>query len=127
MKKLTLPENYQTVMPYLIVADAAGLSQFMKTVFEAVELQTVMRPGEDKIMHGEVKIGDSTIMFAECTEQWKSSTAGLYINVADADAAYTKALQQGATSLMPPADQPYGRSSGVKDPFGNTWWITTPV
>ncbi|WP_431200968.1 hypothetical protein ACQ86K_30970 [Mucilaginibacter sp. P19] len=28
---------------------------------------------------------------------------------------------------MPPADQPYGRSAGVKDPFGNTWWITNPL
>ena len=127
MKKLTLPANYQTVMPYLIVDDAAAFKQFMEMVFEAEELQTIMRPGENRIMHGEVSIGGSTIMFAECTEQWKSSTGGLYVNVEDADATYAKALQKGATSLMEPVNQPYGRSGGVKDPFGNTWWITTPV
>ena len=40
-------------------------------------------------------------------------------------AADEKALQAGATSVMPPADQDYGRSCGVKDPCGNTWWITS--
>lgn len=126
MKKLTLPDNYQTVMPYLIVENAAGLKQFMQEVFEGSELQTVMREGESVIMHGEVQIGGSTIMFAESTPQWPAVTAGLYINVADADATYQKALSKGATSIMAPVDQPYGRTSGVNDPFGNVWWITTP-
>jgi len=47
------------------------------------------------------------------------------VYVEDADAAYKLALDNGATSLMPPADQDYGRTCGVKDPFGNTWWITS--
>jgi PhnB protein len=126
MKKFTLPENYQTVMPYFIVDDAAGFNGFMKAVFEARELQIVKREGEDIIMHGEVSIGGSTIMFANSTPQWPAKTGSLYINVADADATYQKALSQGATSIMEPADQPYGRSGGVNDPFGNVWWITTP-
>lgn len=126
MKKLTLPDNYQTVMPYLIVNNAMGLKQFMESVFEGKELRIVAREGEEGIMHGEVMIGDSTIMFAEASAQWPAVTAGLYINVADADATYAKALSKGATSIMEPVDQPYGRTSGVNDPFGNVWWITTP-
>ena len=126
MKKLSLPDNYQTVMPYLIVDNALGLKQFMEAVFEGKELRIVPREGGEGIMHGEVMIGDSTIMFAEASAQWPAVTAGLYINVADADATYAKALSNGATTIMEPVDQSYGRTSGVNDPFGNVWWITTP-
>lgn len=48
--------------------------------------------------------------------------------VEDTDAVYQRALQAGATSLREPADQFYGdRMSGVRDAFGNQWWIATYV
>ena len=38
------------------------------------------------------------------------------------------ALQEGATSVMQPANQFHGdRSAEVKDPFGNRWWIDTHI
>ena len=126
MEKLILPDHYQTVMPYLIVQHAGGLKQFMLDVFGGRELRTVHREGETGIMHAEVQIGDSTIMFGDASDQWPPVTAGLYINVADADATYALALSKGAESIMAPVDQPYGRSGGVQDPYGNVWWITTP-
>jgi PhnB protein len=46
--------------------------------------------------------------------------------VPDADGAYARAMRAGATSLEAPRDKPYGdRSAGVKDPFGNSWFIAT--
>ncbi|MCO5949204.1 VOC family protein [Mucilaginibacter flavidus] len=48
---------------------------------------------------------------------------GIFIYVDDCDAVFKKALDNGATTLMPPADQSYGRNGGVTDVFGNTWWI----
>ena len=51
--------------------------------------------------------------------------AGMFVYVEDADETYHKALAEGAKSIMPPSDQEYGRSGGVIDPFGNTWWPTT--
>ncbi len=53
--------------------------------------------------------------------------AGLYINVPDADEKFRLALDNGATVVMEMSDQSYGRTGGVRDPFGNTWWITTPA
>ena len=50
--------------------------------------------------------------------------AGLFIYVEDADETYKKAIEEGATVVTTLSDQAYGRSGGVKDPFGNTWWIT---
>lgn len=123
MSQVNFPSDYQQVMPYLIVKDAAGFLQFMKDVLGATEKMKNMRG--DTIAHGEALIGKSVIMFTEASETFGPDNAAMFVYVADADAAYEKALQAGAISLMPMSDQPYGRTCGVKDPFGNTWWITT--
>ncbi len=123
---MKIPENYQTVMPYLIIKNAAAFIDFTKAVFNATELHKTMRD-ENVIRHGEIKIGESTIMFADSTEQFPVSTAGLFVYVENADEVFKKAIDAKATSIMPVADQSYGRSGGIKDPFGNTWWITTPL
>ena len=123
---MNIPAGYQTVMPYIIIKDAAKFIEFTQKVFKAEEKNRHMRD-EKIIMHGEVMIGGSTIMFADATEQFTERTTGLFVYVDDADKTYQMSLDEGATSLMSPADQPYGRSCGVTDPFGNTWWITTPL
>jgi PhnB protein len=124
MKNVIVPEEYQQVMPYLIVPDAAGFLSFTQKVFGAEEKYKEMRD-ENTIKHAEIKIGDSVIMFAQSTKEYPPQNAGLFIYVENADAVYQKALDEGAGEIMKPADQPYGRSGGVNDPFGNTWWITS--
>ena len=123
MKILNIPEGYQAIMPYLIIENAPAFFQFTKNVFGAEEKHRTMRT-ETLIMHAEINIGGSCIMFADATEQFKVQTAGLFIYVDDCDSVYQKALDNGASNVMEPTDQEYGRSAGVKDPFGNTWWIT---
>ena len=76
---MNIPESYQTLMPYLILNDAAGFLSFTERVFGAKEKLKYMRD-EKTIMHAEISIGgDSTIMFADATEEFKVSTAGLFI------------------------------------------------
>jgi PhnB protein len=124
METLNIPEGYQRLMPYLIVENAAAFIEFTQNVFGATLNQKAMRD-ETLIMHAEISIGGSIVMFADATEQYKTQTAGLFLYVADCDAVYNKAVENGASSAGAPADQSYGRSGGFKDPFGNTWWITT--
>jgi len=38
-----------------------------------------------------------------------------------------KALENGATAVTQLGNQSHGRSGGVKDSFGNTWWITSVI
>lgn len=124
MKNTTIPQGYQQVMPYLILKDAAGFSQFCKEVFSATEKMKHLRE-DGEIMHAEIQIGESTIMFGEASDQWTVQNAGLFVYVANADEAYQKALDKGATTVTELSEQPYGKTGGVKDPFGNTWWITS--
>lgn len=123
---MKIPENYQTVMPYLIIKNAAEFIDFTRAVFNATELHRTMRD-ESIIRHGEIMIGGSTIMFADATDQFPVRTAGLFVYVENADETYKKAIEAKASPVMPVADQTYGRSGGIEDPFGNVWWITSPL
>lgn len=118
------PEGYQQVMPYLILNNAAAFFTFMETVFDAAEKTRSMRD-DGKVMHAELQIGESTIMYCDATDNFPPQTAGLFVYVADCDAAYQRAIGNGAVSVMEPVDQEYGRGAGVRDAFGNTWWITS--
>lgn len=124
MKNVNIPEGYPQLMPYLIVKNAANFIGFTSNVFGAAEKIKTMRD-KQTIMHAEIGIGDSVIMLADATEQFSVQNAGMFLYVDDCDTIFKKALDNGATEVMPPADQSYGRSAGITDPFGNTWWITS--
>ena len=121
---MNIPEGYQGVMPYLMLDDANGFLEFVKTVFDADVQRQEMNP-DGTAMHTEVVISGSTIMFSNTRDEWTTATANLFVYTDDADARYQKATDAGAVPITPVDDQPYGRSGGVRDPFGNVWWITS--
>lgn len=123
MENLAIPEGYQRVMPYLIIKNAASFFNFMQKVFDATEKMRIMRD-DTHIMHAELQVGESTIMYADSNEEYPPRTTGLFVYVSDADEAYNKALEEGASVVTAMSNQDYGRSGGVTDPFGNVWWIT---
>lgn len=120
---MELPKGHQDVMPYYIIPDAHKFHSFLKEVFEAKELQTYLND-DGSIMHAEVQIGKSTLMFGNSDGQWKPMTSSVFVYVENVDKTFAKALKEGAVSLMEPEDKDYGRSCGLKDSFGNTWWLT---
>jgi PhnB protein len=117
---------YQTVMPYLILKDVNKFLEFTQTVFSA-EIKMKHTDENNRTVHTEIVIGDSTIMAGESNDDWTSQPAGLYVNVDSADKTYQKALGAGAESVMELANKEYGRTGGVKDSNGNTWWITSKL
>lgn len=121
---MQIPKGHQAIMPYMMLEDAAGFIEFIKNVFDATMTHESMRDGI--VGHCEANINGSTIMFSNSRGEWKPATANMFVYVENADETYTKAVENGAETVMPPDDQEYGRSCGVTDPFGNVWWITTP-
>lgn len=122
-----IPPGYHTVTPYLIAERALELLDFLKQAFEAVEKHRMVLP-DGRLMHAELKIGDSPVMLGEAGPQWPSMPASLHLYVEDCDAWYRRALAAGAQSLIEPTDQFYGdRMSGVRDPSGNCWWLATRI
>lgn len=123
---MKLPAGHQAVMTYLMLEDTTAFIDFTKKVFGA-QLSFMKQREDDpsKVMHAEITIGGITIMMADTTAQWGRQTANMFVYVPDADETYRWALDAGAQNVMEPADQSYGRSCGVTDPQGNTWWITS--
>jgi PhnB protein len=123
---MKLPQGHQTIMPYLMLKGAMKFIAFTQEVFNATITTNMhkLRENSDKVMHSEIIIGGSTIMFSDASEQWTEQTANMFVYVENADETYHKALKAGAKSVMELSDQDYGRTCGVEDPFGNVWWIT---
>jgi uncharacterized glyoxalase superfamily protein PhnB len=121
------PAEYHTVSPYLLVADAAKMIDFMQKAFDATVVERHER-GDGSVGHAEVKIGDSIVMMGGVQGEWKPMQASLYVYVPDADATYARALEHGATPVMPVSKQFYGdKMGGITDPAGNVWWIATRI
>jgi uncharacterized glyoxalase superfamily protein PhnB len=122
-----IPEHLHTVTPYLHPVGAHKLIEFLKQAFGAEELVRYDSP-EGQVLHAKIRIGDSVVETSEAHGWWQPLPTMIYMYVPDADALYNRAMQAGAKSLSPPADQPYGdRNGGVEDPFGNQWYLATPI
>ncbi|MGH9448762.1 MAG: VOC family protein, partial [Terriglobia bacterium] len=102
-----IPEGYRSLTPYFHPRSAAPFIDFLKQAFEAEEVARYASP-EGAIPHASVKIGGSMIEMGEARGPYQPMPTFIYLYVADADAAYERALRAGAASLQPPADQPYG-------------------
>lgn len=122
------PINYNSVSPYLIVNGAAATIEFLKTVFDAVELRKYA-DDTGRLMHAEVRIDDSVVMLADpVPPDWLSVDSHVHLYVEDVDVTYQKALRAGASSVQEPIKkQDADKRGGVKDEGGTTWWISTKV
>lgn len=129
--KSPVPEGYHTVTAALTLDDAAKAIDWYKQAFGAEEVGRNAGP-DGKIMHAEIRIGDTRIMISDPVMDGKGpktyggSPASLWIYVPDCDALYKRAVAAGATSTMEMSDQFWGdRFGAVSDPFGYRWSFAT--
>jgi PhnB protein len=122
-----VPKESRTVTPFLHVEAAASYIDFLTHAFGAVEEGRHAAP-EGAVIYARLRIGNAAIELSEAEGPTASMPSGFYLYVADADALYRRALEAGATSLWPPADQSDGdRVAGVEDSRGNQWFIARPA
>lgn len=115
------------VQPYLHPLRALPVIDFLKRAFAAEELGLHASP-DGVVHHAMMKIGSSYLEMGEAHGMYQPMPGMFYLYVQDCDAAYRRALAAGATSIAEPTDHPYGdRSGGVKDAFGNQWYIATHI
>lgn len=128
-----IPDGYHTLTPFLTVRDAAHAIEFYKQAFGAEE-RGVMKGPDGKVMHAELKIGDSLIMLSDEFPEYGAlsplsiggTAMGLHIYVDGVDAAFDRAVKAGAEVEMPMMEQFWGDRYGrLKDPFGHKWSIAT--
>jgi PhnB protein len=130
-----IPEGYHTVTPYLYVRGATAAIDFYKNVFGAAEIVRMAGP-DGRIMHAELKIGDSVVMLGDenlqvgmlSPQTVGGFSTGLHVYVENSDAVVKKMVDSGAKVLRPIKNQFYGdRSASVLDPFGHMWSVATHI
>ena len=125
------PAGYQTITPSIICRDAASAIDFYTRAFGAEELSRM--PGPDgKLMHAEVRIGDSRLMLTDENPAWglksplstNGNPSSLHLYVANADEAFKRAVDAGCTVQYPLEDTVWGDRYGkVVDPYGHEWGL----
>jgi len=132
---MTTNETAPAITPHLVCDGAAEAIEFYKRAFGAEEVMRL--PGPDgRLMHGAISINGAAVMLTDENKQWGAlgpkalggSPVTLNLSVPDVDAAFGRAVDAGATVVMPVADQFWGDRYGlVRDPFGHSWAILTPI
>ncbi len=131
-----IPKGYHSITPHIVVSDAKKAAEFYKNAFGA-EIRGMATGPDGKIMHAEVKIGDSILMLNDEFPEWhvlsptstKADTCvTLHLYVDDVDKVFATAQAAGAEVTMPLQDQFWGDRYGkLKDPFGHSWAIATHI
>jgi PhnB protein len=130
-----IPDGMHTVTPHLVCAGAADAIEFYKKAFNATEMGRMAGP-QGKLLHGAIRIGDSTVMLADEFPDWgsfgpkslKGSPVTIHLYVEDVDAFVARAAAAGAKITMPLQDMFWGdRYCKLEDPFGHQWSVGTHV
>ena len=133
--KSAVPEGFHTVTPQLTLDNAASAIDWYKRGLGAEEVSRAVGP-DGKILHAELRIGNSRIMVNDAMMGGKGpkamggSPTSLWIYVEDADSLFNRAVAAGGQVLDGPmgqiADQFWGdRCGSFTDPAGYRWTIAT--
>lgn len=131
-----VPEGFHTVTPQLVVKGVKDALSFYARAFGAEEILRMPGPDGEKVMHAEIRIGDSAIMLAEEFPDMEhrsplalgGSPVTIHLYVEDVDASFQQAVDAGATPTMQPQDMFWGdRYCRLRDPYGHQWSIATHV
>jgi PhnB protein len=126
-----IPEGFHSITPNLVCSNAGRAIDFYKKVFGATERMRM--PGPDgRVMHAELKIGDSIIFVNDAMGPVATGVKGvsnptyLHLYVADVDTVFNRAVTEGASVEMPLQDMFWGDRYGkFTDPFGQQWGLAT--
>src|SRR4029077_11574382 len=130
-----VPDGYRTITPNLVCRNAARAIEFYKTAFGATELRRAPGPNGE-ILHAELQIGDSTFFINDMISKTPVPSPGdgvgnpmyIHMDVADADAIFSRAVSGGSRVDMPIQNMFWGARYGkLTDPFGQQWGIATHI
>ena len=130
-----IPEGYHSITPALVIRNASAAIEFYKKVFGATEKGGRALGPNGKVVHAELRIGDSIIFLndtmgpaSEFGPERKIHPLQLHLYVENADTIFDRAVKAGARVTEPLQNMFWGDRYGkIVDPDGHTWAIATHV
>jgi len=126
-----IPEEYATITPSITLNDAARAIEFYKKALGATERMSMKGP-DGKIVHAELKIGNSIVMLSDEIMNMRSaktlggSPVSFYVYVENVDEAFRQAISAGGKELYALREEFWGdRVGGLEDPFGYKWSLAS--
>ena len=127
-----IPDGYSTITAHLTISDPHQTVDFYKRGLGAEELFNIPTP-DGRVMHMELKIGNSIFMVAEAGQMGSKSpkdyggaSSSIMLYTEDVDALFQRAVAAGATVKMPPQDMFWGdRWAMIEDTSGHVWQMAT--
>lgn len=121
----------EKLFAYLSYADAPRALEWLSAVGFAVVAR--VDSGDGRVEHAEVRLGDATVMVFSRDQPYEnralldaSTGGGLYLQVADVDGIFAKAVAAGGRPVIKPEDTEWGGRRGrVLDLEGNEWTFGT--
>lgn len=122
------PHGYNSVSPYFVVDGAQKLIDILLELFNGEQLRKYSRP-DGTIMHAEIRIDDSVLMFGNSSERFPPNQLLTHVYVKDVDSIYQKALDLGCSPIEKPKEQEGDpdRRGSFMDFAGNMWSIGTQL
>ncbi len=129
---MTATGTVTEVIPYIFYRNVPAALEWLARSFDFVEVLRVATPNGG--VHGEMLFDGARIMLGQGNSDWhmastrenKIATQGIFVYLAEVDAHYARARDQGAEIVDPPRNLSYGRSYTVRDLEGHPWFFTTP-
>jgi PhnB protein len=126
-----IPEGFHSVIPTLILKDAAKAITLYQKAFGAKEIHRMDCAESGKIMHACIQIGDSKLFLADANPEMGCGTptvSSFYVYLDDVDASFKQAKQAGLSETCAVEDMFWGdRTGSLKDNFGIQWTLATHI
>jgi len=117
-------KDQQTIIPYLMLENALAFVDFAQIVFSAKIIALNLNDDNRTVLNAELQIGHNVVLLSEAKDKYGKAVGNFLIYVGNADDTFNRSVFHGASIVTEITDMDYGRSGGIEDPFGNTWWIT---
>ena len=135
MTPTPVPEDFHTITPQMAVKGVAAAIDWYTRALGAHELLRNAAPDGTSIMHAELLLGDSRFFVVDefpdsvlSPSTLGGTTFTMHLYVPDVDDLFNRAVEAGATVVMPVADQFWGDRYGIlRDPFGHRWSIASRI
>ena len=135
MTPTPVPEDFHTITPQMAVKGVAAAIDWYTRALGAHELLRNAAPDGTSIMHAELLLGDSRFFVVDefpdsvvSPSTLGGTTFTMHLYVPDVDDVFNRAVEAGATIVMPVADQFWGDRYGILlDPFGHRWSIASRI